>query len=79
MISDEMKEVYEYPPFTADKVLKIIVFFLNKGIRLDFSVKENTRISVEKFKECIAQIGAKYWQDLSPKEKQQIKEILERE
>lgn len=66
-----------YPQFTAEKVLKIIVFFLNKGIRLDFSVKENTRISVENFKECIAQIGAKYWQDLTEEEKQQIKEILE--
>lgn len=72
----EDKDLY-YPPFTADKVLKIIVFFLNKGIRLDFSVKENTRISVENFKKCIAQIGAKYWQDLTEKEKRQIKEILE--
>lgn len=66
-----------YPPFTAEKVLKIIVFFLNKGIKLDFSVEENTKISVENFKECIAQIGAKYWQDLTEEEKQQVKGILE--
>lgn len=66
-----------YPPFTAEKVLKVIVFFLNKGIKLDFSVEENTKISVENFKECIAQIGARYWQSLTSEEKQQIKEILE--
>lgn len=66
-----------YPPFTAEKVLKVIVFFLNKRIRLDFSVKENTKISVENFKECIAQIGAKYWQDLTEEEKQQVRGILE--
>lgn len=67
----------EYPPFTAEKVLKVIVFFLNKGIKLDFSIKENTKISVENFKECIAQIVAKYWQDLTEEEKQQVKGILE--
>lgn len=67
----------DYPDFTAEKVLKVIVFFLNKGIRLDFSIKENTKISVENFKECIAQIVAKYWQDLTEEEKQQVKGILE--
>ena len=66
-----------YPPFTAEKVLKVIVFFLNKGIRLDFSVVENTKISVENFKECIAQIGAKYWQDLTEEERAEIKNILQ--
>ena len=65
-----------YPPFTAEKVLKVIVFFLNKGIKLDFSVEKNTKISVENFKECIAHIGAKYWQDLTEEEKQQVKGIL---
>ena len=67
----------EYPPFTAEKVLKVIVFLLNKGIRLDFSVEENAKISVEFFKECIAQMGAKYWQDLTEEEKQQVKGLLE--
>lgn len=66
----------EHPPFTAEKVLKVIVFFLNKGIKLDFSVEENTKISVENFKECIAQIGARYWQSLTSEEKQQIRGIL---
>ena len=66
-----------YPLFTAEKVLKVIVFFLNKGIKLDFSVEENTKISVENFKECIAQIGARYWQSLTSEEKQQVKGILE--
>lgn len=67
----------EYPPFTAEKVLKIIVFFLNKEIKLDFSVEENTKMSVENFKECIAQLGVEYWQDLTEEEKQQVKRILE--
>ena len=65
-----------YPPFTADKVLKVIVFFLNKGIRLDFSIEENIKVSVKNFKEYIAQIVSKYWQDLTLEEKQQVKEIL---
>ena len=66
-----------YPPFTAEKVLKVIIFFLNRGIRFDFSTEENIKISVENFKEYIAQIVSKYWQDLALEEKQQVKEILE--
>lgn len=77
IFKDDNGKIYTRPPFTAEKVLKVIVFFLNKGVRLDFSVKENTKISVENFKECIAQIGVKYWQYLSEEERKQIKEILE--
>lgn len=77
IVCDKNKDCNKYPPFTAEKVLKVIVFFLNKGIELDFSVLENTKISVENFKECIAQMGAKYWQDLTEEEKQQVKGILE--
>ena len=71
------EEKYIYPPFTAEKVLKVVLFFLNKGVKLSFSVEEHAKISVENFKECIAYMVSKYWQDLTEKEKQQVKGILE--
>ena len=65
-----------YPPFTAEKVLKVVLFFLNKSVKLSFSVEEHAKITAENFKECIAFMVSKYWQDLTEEEKQQIKEIL---
>lgn len=66
-----------YPPFTAEKVLKVIIFLLNKRVKLSFSVEESTKISVENFKECIAKSVNCLWQDLTEEEKQQIKDILD--
>ena len=62
-----------YPPFTAEKQLKIVkmilfsTWWLNLK-RLQFS---------EKFDEGLAQMINELWQDLTPEEKQQVKGILE--
>jgi hypothetical protein len=63
----------KYPPFTAEKQLEIVkqilfsTWWLNLK-RLQFS---------EKFDEGLAQMINELWQDLTPKEKQQAKGILE--
>lgn len=69
---DKMKEVYEYPLFTAEKQLDIVkqilfsTWWMNLK-RLQFA---------EKFDEGLAQMINEFWQDLTEEEKQQIKEIL---
>ena len=62
-----------YPPFAAEKQLKIVkmilfsTWWLNLK-RLQFS---------EKFDEGLAQMINELWEDLTPEEKQQVKGILE--
>lgn len=66
-------ENFVYPPFTAEKQLKIVkmilfsTWWLNLK-RLQFS---------EKFDEGLAQMINELWQDLTPEEKASIKNILE--
>lgn len=66
-----------YPEFTAEKVLKVIIFLLNKKVKLSFSTEESVKISVENFKECIAKSVNYLWQYLTEEEKQQVKGTLE--
>ena len=81
---DKMKEVYEYPPFTAEKQIKITKFLLKKAVYYDvkddkywFYYEECESAGYKPFDEAIAHFINKLWQDLTLEEKQQIKEILE--
>ena len=67
------EQIINYPPFTAEKQLKIVkqilfsTWWMNLK-RLQFS---------EKFDEGLAQMINELWQDFTPEEKQQVKGILE--
>ena len=85
--SSAMKEVYEYPPFTAEKQLKLIKWIAEK--------KEECRITYDKeyewctqtdwqssfcydnFSASLANLINTIWKDLTSEEKQQVKGILE--
>ena len=88
--SNAMEEVYKYPPFTAEKQIKIIKWLSDIANGID--------ICYDKYKGLYGmQIGLKYsgigynndfaellasrvnniWGDLYPKNKEQIREILE--
>ena len=81
---DKMKEVYEYPPFTAEKQLEIMKFLLKKAVYYDvkddkywFYYEECESAGYKPFDEAIAHFINKLWADMLDEEKQQIKEILE--
>ena len=59
-----------YPPFTAEKLINLVMFLINKG---DFDIKKG---SVD-ITFCIAGLINNLWQDLTAEEKQQVKGILE--
>jgi len=64
-----------YPPFTAEKLINLVMFLINKG---DFNIKKGSKdITFESFTSCIAGLINNIWQDLSEEEKQQVKGILE--
>ena len=64
-----------YPPFTAEKLINLEMFLINKG---DFDIKKGSvDITFESFTSCIAGLINNLWQDLTEEEKQQVKEILE--
>ena len=65
----------EHPPFTAEKLIKLEMFLINKG---DFDIKKGSvDITFESFTSCIAGLINNLWQDLTPEEKASIKNILE--
>lgn len=65
----------KYPSFTAEKLIKLEMFLINKG---DFDIKKGSvDITFESFTSCIAGLINNLWQDLTEEEKEQIKEILE--
>lgn len=80
-----------YPPFTAKKQIELIKWlsdFADFGTfsidhdkseyGIAFCVNDDGYYFVDKiFEECIAKVVKNLWQDLSPKERKQIKEILE--
>ena len=73
---------YYYPPFTARKQLSLIIFLsyeYDKGLLINLSAidKDIDIHDFELFGECLAKLVNNLWQDLTKKEKQQIKEILE--
>lgn len=78
-----------YPPFTAEKQLELIKWLIeevdyltlwhfigNKEYPYDFDLGHRNA-TAQSFEECLAKLINVYWQDLTPEEQQQIKEILE--
>ena len=70
---------YYYPPFTAEKQLKILCFIVNNKHSVTFhdQIFGGDKLTLEKIQENLAWAINRIWQDLTEKEKQQIKEILE--
>ena len=68
-----------YPPFTAEKQLKILCFIVNNKHSVTFhdQIFSGDKLTLEKIQEDLAWATNRIWQDLTPEEKQQIKEILE--
>lgn len=62
-----------YPPFTAEKQLEIVKMILFSTWWKNLKILQFS----EKFDEGLAQIINSIWQDLTEKEKQQVKGILE--
>ena len=75
--TDECEYAYNkiiYPPFTAEKLINLVMFLINKG---DFDIKKGSvDITFESFTSCIAGLINNLWQDLTEEECKQIKEIL---
>lgn len=67
-----------YPPFTAEKQLKILCFIVNNKHRVTFhdQVFGGDKLTLEKIQEDLAWAINRIWQDLTPEEKQQVKGIL---
>jgi len=75
-----------YPPFTAEKQLKIMELLVKKGMLLfTFSTQKNYKVSgfcrgsdyCSDINEALANYINNLWQDLTEEEKQQVKGILE--
>lgn len=75
-----------YPPFTAEKQLRIMELLVRKGMLLfTFSTKGNYKVSgfcrgsnyCSDINEAFANYINTIWQDLTEEEKQQVKGILE--
>lgn len=73
-----------YPEFTAEKQLELIKWLtINRGFKSDYDEKEWGLCTYyiggyyrETFEEALANLLNELWQDLTDKEQQQIKEIL---
>jgi hypothetical protein len=70
---DKMKEVYEYPPLTAEKQLELIKEIV-PGYPLYYASGDYDNFS---FEEGLACRINRHWEHWNDKQKQQIKEILE--
>ncbi len=87
--TDECEHAYDkdtYPPFTAEKQLKLIKFLFNHNVYYDVDVKGNYWFHItddcytyyyNKFEIALANIINEMWQDLTEEEKDQIRGILE--
>lgn len=78
----------EYPPFTAEKQLNLIIFLANReivisptyissGYSLNNAIKIQSSRNISSFADSLAQHINAIWQDLTEEEKQQVKGILE--
>ena len=75
IVCDKNKDCDKYPPFTAEKLINLVMFLINKG---DFDIKKGSvDITFESFTSCIAGLINNLWQDLTEEEKASIKNILE--
>lgn len=78
------QNVKYYPPFTAEKQLKIVKFMLHKGIYYDTDgdtywfhyTDEIENATYRPFEEAIAEFINGFWQYLTEKEKEEIRNIL---
>ena len=80
-------ENFVYPPFTAEKQLKILqlltqrcdltISHFTEWEFIHFDGQEPTQVTGTDFVETFAKLINKYWQDLTDTEKAQVKEILE--
>lgn len=68
-----------YPPFTAEKQLKILCFIVNnkRSVTSHDQVFGGDKLTLEKNQEDLAWAINRIWQDLTEEEKQQVKGILE--
>ena len=66
-----------YPPFTAEKQIELMLFYVNKGEKLEFEKNGNKNLSKEVLINAIAGLACRLWQDLTKEEKAEIKKILE--
>lgn len=68
-----------YPPFTAEKQLKILCFIVNNKHSVTFhdQIFGGDKLTLEKIQENLAWAINRIWQDLTLEEHKQIKEILE--
>jgi len=79
--TDECKNAYDrikYPPFTAEKQLKLLCFLINFGVEITMQ-KCNIPIKLENIANNLTGITNEIWQDLTESEKTEIKRILEYE
>ena len=69
----------DYPPFTAEKQLKILCFIVNNKHSVTFhdQVFSGDRLTLEKIQENLAWAINRMWQSLTEEERKEIKEILE--
>ena len=67
-----------YPPFTAEKQLKILCFIVNNKHSVTFHdrVFGYDKLTLEKTQENLAWAINRIWQDLTEGERKQIKEVL---
>lgn len=90
IVCDKNKDCNKYPPFTAEKQIKLIKFLLknydgvdiNKKInRFNFLVDNGTFIGChhndKSFEESLAGVINKLWVNMPEEEKQQVRGILE--
>lgn len=73
----EHQRAEEYPPFTAEKQIKLIEFFISSIWWENLKILYKTLDCSLNFENKLAQIVNYLWLSLSEEEKQQIKEILE--
>lgn len=68
----------KYPPFTAEKQLKILCFIVNNKHSVTFHdrVFGYDKLTLEKTQENLAWAMNRIWQNLTKEEKEQIKDIL---
>lgn len=80
-----MKEVSVYPPFTAEKQIKIVKFLFNHSVLYDVDSKGNYWFHISddcytyyynKFEVALANIINEMWQSLTDQEKEEIRRIL---
>lgn len=67
-----------YPPFTAEKQLKILCFIVNNKHSVTFhdQIFSGNKLTLEKIQENLAWAINRIWQDLTEEEKQQVRGIL---